>query len=148
MADKPGGAGSTLRAAADASGRWFFQNGPQRVYVDLAATPYIARTDPATGFVLHDGQPLSVPEQVFLTDEGQLVFQENGHTAMLDDRDIAPCLPQLQWHGQAVEDAQLLAWLAAPDAEMRFLHAGKAMPVQAIRRVDLAVRLNFTARPR
>ena len=28
---------------ADAEGRWFFQNGPQRVYVELEATPYIWR---------------------------------------------------------------------------------------------------------
>lgn len=29
--------------AADQEGRWFFQNGPQRVYVELAATPWIWR---------------------------------------------------------------------------------------------------------
>ena len=28
---------------ADEQGRWFFQNGPQRVYVELAATPWIWR---------------------------------------------------------------------------------------------------------
>jgi len=27
----------------DARGRWFFQNGPQRVYVELECTPWIAR---------------------------------------------------------------------------------------------------------
>jgi hypothetical protein len=36
----------------DERGCWFFQNGPQRVYVKLEATPYIARSDPQHGFVL------------------------------------------------------------------------------------------------
>ena len=32
---------------ADASGRWFFQNGPQRVYVELEAAPWVWRLWPA-----------------------------------------------------------------------------------------------------
>lgn len=133
---------------SDASGAWFFQNGPQRVYVDLEATPYVVRTDPAVGFVLHDGQPLALLEHVYLTDEGQLILKDATHVAMLDDRDMAHCLPQLHWNGNAVEDAQLLAWLAAPDAQLRFLYGGKAIPVQAIRRADLTARLSFIALPR
>lgn len=50
----PGAKGSVLRHdkliefigrnyEADAQGRWYFQNGPQRVYVELEATPYIWR---------------------------------------------------------------------------------------------------------
>jgi hypothetical protein len=134
--------------ACDARCAWYFQNGPQRVYVDLAATPYIARTDPAAGFVLHDGQPMTAIEQVFLTEEGQLVLQDAEHSAMLDDRDVVHCLPHLHSQGQAVEDAQLLAWLEAPDAELRFMFGGKAIPVQAIRRTDLAAQLGFVALPR
>src|SRR6218665_3263319 len=29
--------------AVDAAGQWFFQNGPQRVYVELEATPWVWR---------------------------------------------------------------------------------------------------------
>ena len=29
---------------ADAKGQWFFQNGPQRVYVELEATPWMSRS--------------------------------------------------------------------------------------------------------
>ena len=43
---------------SDASGQWFFQNGPQRVYVELEATPFIWRVNPAPGFgvTAHTGQ--------------------------------------------------------------------------------------------
>src|SRR4051794_27380778 len=42
----------------DELGRWYFQNGPQRVYVDLEATPYIARLDPSEKFILHTGEQM------------------------------------------------------------------------------------------
>ena len=29
--------------SADSTGAWYFQNGPQRVYVELAATPFVWR---------------------------------------------------------------------------------------------------------
>jgi hypothetical protein len=48
--------------AVDERGCWYFQNGPQRVYVQLEATPYIVRTDPAAGWLLHTGAPLGTPE--------------------------------------------------------------------------------------
>ncbi len=32
--------------AADPQGAWFFQNGPQRVYVELEATPWVWRVQP------------------------------------------------------------------------------------------------------
>jgi hypothetical protein len=35
--------------AADEFGCWFFQNGPQRVYVELEATPWIWRLFPSSG---------------------------------------------------------------------------------------------------
>ena len=42
----------------DAHGRWFFQNGPQRVYVELEATPFIWRVGAGPDFAVaaHTGQ--------------------------------------------------------------------------------------------
>ena len=42
---------------ADAQGRWFFQNGPQRVYVELAATPWIWRVQADYSPQTHTGVP-------------------------------------------------------------------------------------------
>lgn len=36
--------------ACDASGAWFFQNGPQRVYVTLEAAPFVWRVAPEAGW--------------------------------------------------------------------------------------------------
>lgn len=61
---------------SDASGRWFFQNGPQRVYVELQATPFIWRVDAAPAFavVAHTGQAARIQRCVL--DEQGLVYLE------------------------------------------------------------------------
>ena len=45
--------------AGDAQGAWFFQNGPQRVYVELEAAPWVWRLHGDT-VTSHTGHPASV----------------------------------------------------------------------------------------
>jgi hypothetical protein len=101
----------TRNYAADERGCWYFQNGPQRVYVALEATPYIVRTDPADGWRLHTGAPLGTPEAAFMTEAGALVLRHGDLVAQLDDRDFADVLPQLRMDGAPVADEVLLEWL-------------------------------------
>jgi hypothetical protein len=101
----------TRNYAVDERGCWYFQNGPQRVYVELEATPYIVRTDPTAGWLLHAGTPLGPLEAAWLTDAGALVLRSGAVVAQLDDRDFAHVLPQLRMYNQAVEDENLLAWM-------------------------------------
>jgi hypothetical protein len=74
--------------AADARGCWFFQNGPQRVYVQLAYTPLVLRLE--DGQLLdHCGQAFGAPAGVWLDDEGSIVLAGARGAALLDDRDLA-----------------------------------------------------------
>lgn len=133
----------------DEQGRWYFQNGPQRVYVNLEATPYIARTDPAQGFVLHTGEPMLSVEEAWLTDTGQLLLKSGGKIALVDDRDTAQCLLLLKYDDAAVSDEVLLAWLAHPE-DMRPLtldHAGKSIAIRFIARERLAAHFGFAPAP-
>ena len=70
----------------DERGRWFFQNGPQRVYVRLAYTPLVVRYDGA-GLLDHRDRPFR-PDQAFQDDEGSVVMSGEGTVALLDDRDL------------------------------------------------------------
>lgn len=45
---------------SDALGRWFFQNGPQRVYVELEATPWIWRVSDDLSVTGHDGRAAQI----------------------------------------------------------------------------------------
>ena len=62
--------------ASDAQGQWFFQNGPQRVYVELEATPFVWRIGNAPDFdvTAHTGQ--SVIAQRCVTDEHGRIYLE------------------------------------------------------------------------
>lgn len=101
----------TRNYAADERGCWYFQNGPQRVYVQLQATPYIVRTDPAAGWLLHTGAPLGPPDAALLTSDGALVLHSGDIVAQLDDRDFADVLPRLRLGGAPVADDVLLEWM-------------------------------------
>lgn len=61
--------------ACDKAGQWFFQNGPQRVFVELQATPYIWRVDSDFGLTAHTG--LAVRSQRCIVDEQGRVYMES-----------------------------------------------------------------------
>jgi hypothetical protein len=71
---------------ADSEGRWFFQNGPQRVYVKLAYTPLVVHYE-GQQLLDHCGRPF-VPRNAYLDDEGSVLLESERAIALLDDRDL------------------------------------------------------------
>jgi hypothetical protein len=98
---------------SDEQGNWFFQNGPQRVYVEHETTPHIAHSSPEHGLCLHTGEPLTAIDHVRLTQDGSFIFSNRTITAQLDDRDLAQMLARLELNGVAISDEDLVAWLEA-----------------------------------
>ena len=72
--------------AADARGCWYFQNGPQRVYVTLAYTPFVLRYA-GESLVDQCGAPLA-PRQTFVDEEGSVLLVGAQGVGLLDDRDL------------------------------------------------------------
>ncbi|WP_076593496.1 DUF2946 family protein [Herminiimonas arsenitoxidans] len=136
--------------ACDEQGRWYFQNGPQRVYVDLEVTPYIAHTEPAHGFVLQTGQHLLNIEAAYLSDQGRLFLQSNDGIALLDDRDMAQCLSQLRLNDSAIADEQLLAWLeqGGTSGHVTLQYADKEVSVNYIADAAVSEQFHFVRLPR
>ena len=67
---------------ADELGRWHFQNGPQRVYVELQATPWVWRVAADGALASHTG--VATPaRRVLLDEDGRLYVDtlqvEGGH---------------------------------------------------------------------
>lgn len=131
----------------DERGAWFFQNGPQRVYVDLETTPFVARTDPVHQFVLHDGKLMTDMDEVCLTEQGQLVLHNSRQIAMLDDRDLAQCLTLLKRQGKVINDDQLLHWLASPTDDLSLSTLTGDIPVRWVKSDRLASSFGFIRRP-
>jgi hypothetical protein len=71
----------------DSRGCWYFQNGPQRVFVQLAYTPLVVHLEGET-LVDHCNRSFA-PGQAFLDEEGSVLIQGNSGLALLDDRDLA-----------------------------------------------------------
>ncbi|MDB5775167.1 MAG: hypothetical protein JWP38_1300 [Herbaspirillum sp.] len=136
---------------SDEKGRWYFQNGPQRVYVNLEIAPYIARTDPQQGFLLHTGQALDRIDAAWLSDSGRLLlhFSDSGRAriAALDDRDLAQCLPALRIGDAPVGDLQLMAWMEGNAEPLSLAYREQRIPVDRIAQEDVAGRFGFTLRP-
>lgn len=70
----------------DERGRWYFQNGPQRVYVRLAYTPLVAHHE-GEALVDHCGRPFTATG-AYQDDEGSVLLEGGGAVALLDDRDL------------------------------------------------------------
>ena len=129
--------------AADERGCWYFQNGPQRVYVQLEATPYIVRTDPGAGWLLHTGAALGAIDEAVMTESGALVLRSGDVVAQLDDRDFAQVLPLLQ-----MDDEALLAWLEGDDARpLTLADRGRQIAVQRVAADQLAARFGYVSAP-
>jgi hypothetical protein len=72
---------------ADARGCWYFQNGPQRVFVKLAYAPLVLHVEGQALFD-HCGRPFRL-EQAFLDEEGSVLMLGKSGFGLLDDRDLA-----------------------------------------------------------
>jgi hypothetical protein len=108
---------------SDASGQWFFQNGPQRVYVELQATPLIWRIAPAPGLAVsaHTGRPASV-QRCVVDEAGRLYLQTDlgfGLVHTLDMTHAADAVEQGLWQPEALQSRDLPAlfgYVTSPQA--------------------------------
>ena len=131
----------------DDAGAWYFQNGPQRVYLNLEATPFIARTDPAQGLVLHTGEAVASLDRAFMTETGEVLVDAGGKIAQLDDRDVAHVMTTMEIKGAAASDEALMAWLESGKGELVLRYKGQAVPVERIERDCVPQRFGFTRLP-
>jgi hypothetical protein len=137
----------------DEQGRWFFQNGPQRVFVNLESTPFIARTDPSQGLLLQTGAALETIEKLYLTQAGDAIVQAGEIIAQVDDRDVAQLFEGLELDGKPAGDEALLAWLdgargsASTGGTLTLRWRGATIPVERIARDELPGRFGFVRTP-
>ena len=101
---------------ADAQGCWFFQNGPQRVYVELEATPLIwrLRRDEAGPLHIraHTGQAAGPVAACWLDEAGHFYLQTTQGLGLVHSQDMALAADEVEagrWDPQPVEGATLPA---------------------------------------
>jgi hypothetical protein len=75
----------------DAHGRWHWQNGPQRVFVDLALAPLLFRVlgeAPSQTLVTHTGYPVARIDRAAADADGNLWLSTDLGPGCIDDRDL------------------------------------------------------------
>lgn len=99
--------------AADADGAWFFQNGPQRVYVELEAAPWIWRVAPdGVGLVSHTGRA-AAPAECWTDEHGRLFVATALGLGLVHTQDMdaaADAIERGAWPAPApLRDTELIA---------------------------------------
>jgi hypothetical protein len=95
--------------AADAAGCWFFQNGPQRVYVELEATPWVWRLQPDGRVLSHTGIEAAV-QSSWLDEEGRLYLLTDLGLGLVHTADMglaADTVEQGRWTPQEFLSSEL-----------------------------------------
>jgi Protein of unknown function (DUF2946) len=97
---------------ADADGAWFFQNGPQRVYVELEAAPLVWRVAHGGGVVRltsHHGHA-ATPRACWLDEAGRLFVDSElgfGLVHTQDMHEAALAVERRQWQPREMAFAEM-----------------------------------------
>ena len=132
--------------AEDAEHRWYFQNGPQKVFVALDYTPWVYRLDDSgSAFVAHSGAAPRAIEAAFVDDSGSLLLESDLGIGVLLDRDLPAVTESLNdERGRRVE--HLLDEIAR-GSETRVVLYGKSVRIAPVRAADVPRRFGFVPHP-
>ncbi len=138
--------------AHDERGRWFFQNGPQRVYVELEATPWIVRVDPHGALSMHSSAEPAICNGAALLDDGRFLLDTDLGAGLVDDRDAAIFVRAVtDFAGMPLNERGLERWLDGKDeaflAPARLRVAGMPRRIDRLRFADLESRYGFVRVP-
>ena len=135
---------------ADAQGRWYFQNGPQRGYVELAYAPLIVHVDGDGQLRTHTGLVVEKPAAAFLDENGALSLQTEHGPGLLRDQDLGWALERLTIDGHGVGEEDIADAMAARSGAVTPLkwHLGRqALSVTRVDEAALPDRLGFVRKP-
>ncbi len=140
--------------SADSDGRWFFQNGPQRVFVRLHYAPFVYRAVPSEGnppgLETHTGLAVAQVREALVDEAGGLVLRTDAGVGVVSDRDLGLLAPLLQdAERRPLGEAELEALLAGRAVAGAMLDWGpRRVPLQVVRSADVARRFAFDPDPR
>lgn len=141
----------------DDEGRWYFQNGPQRVYVALDYTPWVYRALGAAARPLmletHTGRPVQALSGAWVDERGSLILQTEHGPGVLHDRDLDAVLPALvDGEGKPLADDALERAFDAlqhgRSSPIGLRHAGTAVAVEPLHSAGVPQRFSYVREPR
>ncbi|HQR75247.1 MAG TPA: DUF2946 family protein [Burkholderiaceae bacterium] len=140
--------------AADERGRWYFQNGPQRVYVELAATPWIWRVGWASApeLTAHTGVRARRLHGAWLDEAGRLSLATDLGFGLVDSTDSTTAAHALVADDRTALATQLEALCRGEPAGVVVRGAALGLDgdarLEALRWSDAPRRFKFDPSPR
>jgi Protein of unknown function (DUF2946) len=113
----------------DPQGQWFFQNGPQRVYVELEATPWIWRVSADFSVSSHTGQAVRT-QRCVLDERGWVYLETDAGFGLVHTQDMEAAANAIEcglWVPMQVD---------AADLPRRFAYVMRPQALQAGQRVQ------------
>jgi len=142
--------------ARDERGCWYFQNGPQRVFVNLDYAPFVFRVVSPDGkplaFQAHSGQPVAAVKSAWMDEGGALLLETDIGVGIVHDRDLDRLPPHfIDANGNPLPEETL-------DALMEEAEQGRPVPlwlkvhdsnvkVGSIASRDVGARFGFIMQP-
>ncbi|HAX23238.1 MAG TPA: DUF2946 domain-containing protein [Hydrogenophaga sp.] len=118
--------------AADEQGQWFFQNGPQRVYVELENTPFIWRVQPDGRVWSHTGLDAGEVRQSLLDEQGRLYLVTAMGLGLVHTSDMALAADAVESGRWVPEPVQ---WSALP-VDQGFVRSPQRLQARETQPVD------------
>ncbi|MCC7080672.1 MAG: DUF2946 family protein [Burkholderiales bacterium] len=138
---------------SDASGRWFFQNGPQRVFATLAYAPLVLRLVPGQYLITHTAKVVRVISSAWMDREGIVTLHTEHGAGTVDDRDIESLAPWISDATGRRPPEDLLTELLEStqegrDCGIRLRYGGRAVALRPLPADETPNRLGFVRIPR
>ncbi len=138
----------------DEHGRWFFQNGPQRVFVDLEYTPLVYRATVSSGVKLesHIGRTPSSLTGAWLDENGILVLETECGVGVVHDQDLENLVDAfVDINENRVPEAALESALErmqqGHDSQLRLKYQRSTVTIEPLKSGDAASRFKFDPSP-
>jgi hypothetical protein len=137
----------------DGCGNWFFQNGPQRVYVSLEATPIIYRLDEFGRLQAHTGAMPHELRAAFADARGRLFLDTDIGTGLVDSQDTVKFAERLvDGEGVKLDEQGLERWTRGEgkvllECEGLHVQEERAIAVERVPSDNWPEVFGFVARP-
>ena len=138
----------------DAQGRWYFQNGPQQVFVLLHETPWILHLGLEGAFAYtHTGEAVSEITRCFMDDDGGVLLDFQHGIGRVDDRDLgilarALCGPAGEQLHEDIIAERIENLVSGEVVELALLLDEQLLPLTFVRKAAIAEQFNFVPDPR
>lgn len=136
--------------AADEQGRWFFQNGPQRGYVELEYAPFVLHVDGAGALRTHTDLLVESASTAFIDEDGALTLMTGHGAGVLRDQDLDWALERLSVDGRMADEDAVAEALGATSGSLtalRLIVGDQSLPVTRVDKTEVPEYGGFVRKP-